>query len=119
MSANRRLSPLDGPAIAVRPPESVTHILVQPKKRQPLAQVEVLMLFSPDLQSGSHRVAADKCESATQAWLTLDVHGRIGTSELSGLPIIEDLRLEAGGEDIEALLPESLVSEIERYVANN
>lgn len=98
--------------------QSVTHIHVQPKRKEPLAQVELLILFHPSMQSGGpRRVPASQCESATQAWWTVEVFGRIGTSELSGLPIIEDLRLEAGGEDIEAVLPDSLVNEIVEYVA--
>src|SRR5690348_13741957 len=79
----------------------------------PMAQVEVLMLFHPRLQGiGAGRVPADLCRDSTQAWLTLDVHGRRGVSELSGLPIVEDLRLEVHGEDVESLLPDGIVNEV-------
>lgn len=75
------------------------------------------MLFHPELQSGgAGYVSAGLCGRATQAWLTLDVHGRRGVSELTGLPILEDLRLEVKGEDIEALLPDGIVNEVADYV---
>lgn len=84
---------------------------------RPLTQVEVLLLFHPRLQGGSpRRVTAEACADATQGWLTLDVYGRRGISELSGEPVMEDLRLEAGGEDIEALLPDGIVSDVADYV---
>lgn len=87
------------------------------RREAPVAQVEVLMLFHPAMQGGgAGRVAAELCGRATQAWLTLDVHGRRGKSGLSGRPILEDLRLEVRGEDIEALLPDGLVSEVADYV---
>lgn len=44
------------------------------------------------------------------------MHGRRGKSELTGLPILEDLRLEVHGEDIEALLPDGIVNEVAVYV---
>lgn len=84
---------------------------------RPLTQVEVLLLFHPRLQGGSpKRVPAGMCADAAQGWLTLDVYGRRGISELSGAPVMEDLRLEADGEDIEALLPDGIVSEVADYV---
>jgi hypothetical protein len=82
-----------------------------------MAQVEVLMLFHPELQGGpAGRVPAELCGRATQAWLTLDVRGRRGVSDLTGRPILEDMRLEAGGEDIEPLLPDGIVNEVADYV---
>ena len=82
-----------------------------------MAQVEVLMLFHPKMQSGgAGRVPAELCGRSTQGWLTLDVRGRRGKSELTGMPILEDLRLEVNGEDIEALLPDGIVSEVADYV---
>jgi|SRR5579859_2975158 len=84
---------------------------------RPLTQVEVLLLFHPRLQDGGpKRVAAEAYADAAQGWLTLDVYGRRGISELSGAPVMEDLRLEAGGEDIEALLPDGIVNEVADYV---
>jgi hypothetical protein len=83
---------------------------------EPLAQVELLLLFHPRLQGGPRRVVPENYAGASQAWLTLDVHGMRGASELTGRPIVEDLRLEAGGEDLEALLPDEIVGEIAAYV---
>ena len=78
----------------------------------PLAQVEVLLLFHPELQSGGpQRVATELCARSTQGWLTLDVYGCRGASEMTGRPIMENLRLEVAGEDIEALLPDGIVNE--------
>jgi hypothetical protein len=68
---------------------------------------------------GAGRVPAELCGRSTQAWLTLDVHGRRGVSELTGLPILEDLRLEVRGEDIESLLPDGIVNEVADYVLND
>ena len=86
----------------------------------PLAQVEMLMLFHPRLQGiGAGPVPADLCKDSTQAWLTLDVHGRPGVSELTGLPTVEDLRLEVRGEDVESWLPDRMVSEVVEYVLND
>ena len=83
----------------------------------PYAQVELLLLFHPRLQAaGPRRVAAETCAAAAQAWLTLDVYGNPGLSELTGRPILEDLRLEAGGQDIETLLPDALVNEVADYL---
>ncbi|HSC46534.1 MAG TPA: hypothetical protein VLG68_00440 [Gammaproteobacteria bacterium] len=83
---------------------------------EPLAQVELLLLFHPRLQGGPRRVAPETYAGANQAWLTLDVRGTYGTSELTGRPILEDLRLETHGEDLEALLPDEIVNEIAAYV---
>lgn len=87
------------------------------RRAAPMAQVEVLMLFHPMMQSGgAGRVPAELCGRSVQGWLTLDVHGRRGTSELTSLPILEDLRLEVHGEDIEALLPDDIVNKVADYV---
>jgi len=59
---------------------------------------------------------AELCASATQGWLTLDVYGRRASSDCTGLPIIEGMRLEVGGEDIESLLPDGIVNEVADYV---
>jgi hypothetical protein len=52
---------------------TVTRIPGHPISRprtEPLAQVEVLVLFHPDLQFiGNHRVSAETCARATQGWL--------------------------------------------------
>jgi hypothetical protein len=83
----------------------------------PVAQVEVLLLFHPEMQSGGpRRVSAELCTRAAQGWLTLDVYGRRGASEFTGRPILEDLRLEVDGEDIESLLPDGIVNEVADYV---
>lgn len=85
--------------------------------REPLTQVELLLLFHPSMQvGGAKRVAADTCARASQGWLTLDVYGRRGISEITGRPIMENLRLEVDGEDIEALLPDGIVTEVADYV---
>ncbi len=91
-----------------------------PHRPRPLAQVEVLLLFHPGLQSGGpKRVPQDIWERAAQGWLTLDVFGRRGKSELTGRPIMEDLRLEVDGEDVEPLLPDAIVDEVADYVLDD
>ena len=88
-----------------------------PCRPRPLAQVEVLMLFDPCLQRGGpKRVLPEICAGAAQGWLTLDVYGRRGRSELTGRPVMEDMRLEVDGSDVEALLPDGIVNEVADYV---
>jgi|SRR5579863_2901357 len=88
-----------------------------PRRHEPLAQVELLLLFHPSLQvGGAKRIAAETCARASQGWLTLDVYGSRGISEITGRPIMENLRLEVDGEDIEALLPDGIVTEVADYV---
>jgi hypothetical protein len=87
------------------------------RQRLPLAQIEVLLLFHPEMQSGGpRRISPELCARAVQGWLTLDVYGQRGSSELSGLPILEGLRMEVAGEDLEALLPDGIVNEVADYV---
>ena len=99
---------------------TVTRIPGQPISRprpEPLAQVELLVLFHPTLQTmGSRRVSAETCARATQGWLTLDVYGYPSSSDFTGRRLMEDMRLELNGEDIEALLPDSIVNHIADYV---
>ena len=84
---------------------------------KPYAQVELLLLFHPRLQTaGLGKVSPETCALATQAWLTLDVYGQPGLSELTGRPVLEDLRLESGGTDMEALLPDAIVNEVADYL---
>jgi|SRR5215469_4375325 len=84
---------------------------------EPYAQVELLLLFHPRLQAaGPRKVPAETCAAATQAWLSLDVYGNPALSELTGKPILEDMRLETGGADIEALLPDTIVNEVADYL---
>ena len=90
---------------------------VPPPRCEPLTQVELLLLFHPNLQlGGAKRVAAETCARATQGWLTLDVYGNRAISEITGRPIMENLRLEVDGEDIEPLLPDGIVNEVADYV---
>ncbi len=87
------------------------------ERRQPLAQVEVLLLFHPELQRGmSRRACAETCARTSQAWLTLDVHGSRGASGITGRPVMEDMRLELHSQDIEALLPDGIVNDIADYL---
>ena len=97
---------------------AITQFAAPPRPRpEPLTQVEVLLLFHPLLQEGcAHRVPAEVCAKATQGWLTLDVYGKPGTSDLTGRPVMEDMRLEIGGEDIESLLPDTIVNQVADYV---
>jgi hypothetical protein len=89
----------------------------QARRPLPLAQVEVLMFFHPQMQGGDpRRMPTELCAQATRGWLTLDVYGRRGSSDFSGLPIIEDMRLEVGGEDIESMLPDGIVNEVADYI---
>jgi len=85
-------------------------------RRQPLDQVEVLLLFHPRLQDGACKLDPGLCAAASRGWLTLDVYGRRGISEITGRPIMENLRLEAGGEDLEPLLPDGIVNDVADYV---
>lgn len=93
---------LNRPAPSVRP--------------EPLAQVELLLLFHPLLQAGGSRASPEACARATQSWLTLDVYGKPGVSEFTGRPVMEDMRLEVQGEDIEPLLPDGIVNEVADYL---
>jgi hypothetical protein len=87
------------------------------RQRLPLAQVEVLLLFHPEMQSGGpRRVPPELYARATPGWLTLDVYGRRASSELTGLPVVEDMRLELDGEDIEPMLPDGIVNEVADYI---
>lgn len=90
-------------------------IPVRPTRPAPLAQVEVLLTFHPALQSGGPRNVTIP-PGAHHEWLTVDVHGRIATGELSGRPVVEDMHLESGGNDVNELL-EPLADEIASYVA--
>jgi|GEM_PF-3553949 len=101
------------------------HALTQPtpvsarvaSRSEPLAQVELLLLFHPNLQTDcARRATAEACALARQGWLTLDVYGDRGISEIAGRPVMKNLRLEAGGQDIEALLPDGIVNEVADYV---
>ena len=99
---------------------AVTPITAPPHKSprpEPLAQVELLLLFHPALQNcGNHRVPAETCALAAQGWLSLDVYGRPGISDLTGRSVMEDMRLEIAGEDVEALLPDGIVNEVADYL---
>lgn len=94
-----------------------SHGLPAPRRPRPLAQVEVLLLFHPRVQTGgTRRVSVDICARATQGWLTWDVYGDGGLSEIAARPVMENLRLEAGGADLEPLLLDGIVSEVADYV---
>ena len=98
---------------------AITHAAAPPasgRRPHPLAQVDVLLLFHPSLQEGGRNVPAESCARATQAWLTLDVYGSPGVSDLTGRPVMEDLRLLVNGEDIEPLLPDKIVNEVADYL---
>ena len=66
--------------------------------------------------SGKPLVPAEACADASQGWLTLDVYGQRSISEITGRPVMENLRLKAGGEDLEPLLPDGIVTEVADYV---
>ena len=88
------------------------------RRREPLAQVELLVLFHPLMQSGGNRPVAIPPANATQGWMTVDVHGRIGRDE-EGARTIEDMRLEVQGEDVESKLPQAVVDGLVQYVLND
>lgn len=90
--------------------------LKSPLRPEPYAQVELLLLFHPTLQTGAQRAAPEACARAAQGWLTLDVYGTPGVSEFTGRPVMEDMRLQAHGEDIEHLLPDGIVNEVADYL---
>lgn len=82
-----------------------------------LAEVEILMLFSPKLQIGGPRKPpADDMVMARHGYMTAQVYGNPGISDLTRTPIIEDLRVEVNGVDIEALIPDAIAEEITAYV---
>ena len=81
-----------------------------------LAQVEVLVLFSPGLQGGGPRIPAQLPANRTHMWLTVDVHGRITRN--GDRHVVEDLRMENCGQDVSELL-EPLSNEIADYVSDN
>ena len=91
-------------------------LLKPPPRPEPYAQVELLLLFHPSLQAGAQRAAPEACARATQGWLTLDVYGSPGVSEFTDRPVMEDMRLEVYGEDIEHLLPDGIVNEVADYL---
>lgn len=53
------------------------------------------------------------CQPGLGTW---DVYGDGGLSEIAGRPVMENLRLEAGGADLEPLLLDGIVSEVADYV---
>lgn len=99
---------------------AVTQLSASPARSrprpEPFAQVELLLLFHPSFQGSTRRVPAETCAQATQGWLTLDVYGRPGVSDLTGCPVMEDMRLEVAGEDIESLLPDRIVNRVADYL---
>lgn len=87
------------------------------RPRPPLAQVEVLLIFHPELQQGDpQQVPADVCGRARPHWLTLDVYGRPRVNEITGRAVMENMRLQSNGTDFEPALPEEIVNEIADYV---
>lgn len=95
---------------------AVAPLSIQPKPREPLAQVELLVLFHPVMQSGGAGRVTEVPRNCSQQWVTVDVFGKIGRGEISGKPVVEDMDLEIAGEDANALL-EPLADEISYYVA--
>lgn len=93
-------------------------IPIKPAGKEPLAQVEVLLTFHPALQTGGPRNVAIPV-NAMHGYMTVDVYGRRGTSEFTGLPILEDSRFEVNGEDIEDKLPDNIIQGIVEYVLND
>lgn len=88
--------------------------------RDLLSQVEVCLMFGPRLQTGGvKRPSDDTLAQASHHWLTLDVYGIPATSEVTGRPVLENMRLETDGEDIQSILPDSLVNQIADYVLND
>jgi len=51
--------------------------------------------------------------------ITLSVYGRIGRSDLTGLPIVEDMTICVGKDDISSGLPESFLQELEEQALEN
>lgn len=45
--------------------------------------------------------------------ITLQIYGTIGTSDLTGKPVIEDMQVMLGDSDIYDALPEALLQELE------
>lgn len=83
-----------------------------------LAEVELLVLFSPAMQSGGHQKPPHSAmDTSAHCWMVARVYGRPGYSDLSRKPVVEDMRVEDGdGNDIEPLLSEAMVNEIADYV---
>lgn len=85
-----------------------------------LMDVEVLVLFSPRMQTGGPGMPdAEVMAKASHCWITAHVSGRHATSELTGRPCIEDFRIEdSDGEDLEPRLTDSILEDIADYVLN-
>jgi hypothetical protein len=83
---------------------------------EPLAQVDLLLLFSPALQNHGGGKVKDMPADAKQAWVTCEVFGTIGHSEIDGHPVLEDMRVERDGEDITDWLETGTVNAIADYV---
>ncbi len=84
----------------------------------PLAQVEVLICFSPGMQSGgAGKPTPAAFSAATTGWMTVDVFGTPARSDVSGNAVLEDMRLlTADGEDVEPYLPDNVINAIADYV---
>jgi hypothetical protein len=83
-----------------------------------LAQVELLVLFHPSMQTGGvNKPPETTYPKATHCWITASVYGRPGRSDLTKKPVIEDMRVEtADGEDLEPMLSDSMITDIADYV---
>lgn len=83
----------------------------------PLAQVEVLICFSPGMQSGgAGKPTPAAFSTATTGWMTVDVFGTPARSDITHKPVLEDMRLlTADGEDVEPYLPEQVINAIADY----
>ena len=82
-----------------------------------VAEVEILLLFSPKLQQGGAKMPpVEDMQRATHGWMTVQVYGTPAIGEISRRPVLEDLSIEADGEDIQDILPDQMVDDIESYV---
>lgn len=93
---------------------SAVALPVRNPKPEPLAQIELLVLFHPTMQSGGTN-ETNIPRNCAQQWLTVDVFGRIAKGELTGKPVVEDMTLMYGDGDVTELL-EPLADEIANYI---
>lgn len=84
-------------------------------KAELLGELDLLVVFSPRLQAVT-KLPMELPLGSARAWLSVQVFGTPGISDLTQKPIVEDMRIEVNGEDIESLLPDDIVNALANYV---
>lgn len=83
-----------------------------------IAQVDLLVCFSPLMQRGDSRKPGDEAyHKASSCWVTANVYGTPARGEVTDNLVIEDMRVETdSGMDLEPLLTEAVLDDIGAYV---